>query len=197
MYLALKELSSNKNEHGLGGLALALSQARSYTYRNGLSFVSYIELFNNTRNQAVETKLFIDAEDNGLSSEEQRSIWTSWKIYVRSFSDSACEALFAVACFGTESISMLLFEVQCPNSNIQVIVFNNIVREELFHRFSLLNVEKFDNETALKMHCPIHPFVLFNWRDRCSINEEGIGSCHLCNSLLRCIFASRIMQMYG
>lgn len=159
-YQALIELAGRNELHGLGGLPLALAQAGSYIYRNGDSFVAYVHLYKLNRQNSGVTELFRKVEDSGLASEEQRCVWTTWRINVDALSDKARDLLHSFSLLDTSSVEELLVKHLDLQFMSDEVAFRKHVIEELVNGTSLLSREETYRGTVFRMHCLVREFVI-------------------------------------
>ncbi len=164
-YRALADLAGVDHNHGLARLPLALVQAGSFIRSAALSFYDYFKMFQDERNdlpQMLET-----AMDSGLVRNEQKAIWTTWRVSMDALDEISRRTIRAVAMLGVGDVPKCLMRRlvnECvtdrSESDESNLLFHRVVRRKLVNGSSLLTEET--KRGSFSLHPLIRQYVRFD-----------------------------------
>lgn len=106
--------------------------------------------------------LFRQIEDSGFANEEQRNVWTTWKINVGGLSEKAKLVFRAFAFFDEKPISELVVKHLDPQFLSYKPSYLQCVHEELVKGACLLDHEDGEEGAVFRMHHLVREFVVFD-----------------------------------
>ena len=187
-YRALSELAGSKKEHGVDGLPLALAQAGSFVYKMRITFVQYVEMYNEKRRTAEVPRMFTSLDERGLEMEHQRTVWTTWKLNVDTLSDTARVVLSAFALFDTSPVPEEIVDKLDSRIALDPVAYLEVVRGELMDDASLLQeYQGADGSLSFGLHRMLRNFVELEVRKEKELyadaQERAIIALHTCVGL--------------
>lgn len=78
-------------------ILLALLQAGSYVQQHKISFFDFLNIYEAMRKRVDLKPIMNGNKACGVVHDEQRSIWTTWKITLSTLTIDACRTLYATA----------------------------------------------------------------------------------------------------
>lgn len=159
-YKALCDLASNKEEWGMPGRPLALTQAGSFVNKRMKYFAAYLSLYKAMRNGPEEQRLLTEVEENRLENPQQQTVLITWKISTETLTKLAESLLKAFALFESSPVPRKL--VECLDMTLidDELKFDEAVQGELVHGTSLLHEIEIEYGTEYEMHHMVRQFIV-------------------------------------
>lgn len=147
----------------LGGIPLALLQAGSYIQQHRVLFFDHLHIYEAMRQRAALNPIMSTNEACEVLHDEQRSIWTTWKISLSTMTNKARRTLNVIAlCSNFEIVSSLIKkvvdEIRDEIFPLEV-AYLNLVMGQLVAKGSLLQVRTGLGEEVFDVHPLIREFI--------------------------------------
>ncbi len=150
--------------NGLARLPLALVQAGSFIRSKEMSFRKYAAMYQGTWNDL--SQVLEKAVDSGVVHNDQRAIWTTWRVSMEALDEISRLVIRAVAMLGVGEVpeclmSRVLNECVADGSeNNDSSIFFRVVKGDLVNGSSLLSEEA--KRGSFRLHPLIRQYVRFD-----------------------------------